>query len=211
MSTVWSDNHPSYSGLVAGTGSFREDMRAELHTRLLDAARDITTAQGWSSLTMSAVARRAGISRQHVYNAIGTKRELGDALVGRETDAFVDVVRRQVRSFPDDLVAGSVAAVAGALEYGASNDLLKAILSADDHGTESLLPVLTVQPEVVLDRAVTAIAAEVAAVHGEGPELVRFVDGLVRLVISHATQPSGPVEVAAAQAGWLARGFLADA
>lgn len=196
---------------VAGTGSFREDMRAELHTRLLDAARDITTAQGWSSLTMSAVASRAGISRQHVYNAIGTKRELGDALVGRETDAFVAVVRRHLRERPDDLVAGSVAAVAGALEYGASNDLLKAVLSADDAGADSLLPVLTVNPEVVLDRAVRAIAAELASVHGEGPDLARFVDGLVRLVISHATQPVGPVEVAMAQARWLARGFLADA
>jgi AcrR family transcriptional regulator len=185
-------------------GSFREDTRAELLARLLDAAREITTAQGWSALTMGAVAARAGISRQHLYNAIGTKRALGDALVARETDAFLAVVCRELRAHPVDLVAGSVAGVVGALEFGASNDLLKAILTAD--AGESLLPVVTASPEVVLDRGVTAVAAELAALHGEDPDLARLADALVRLVISHATQPTGP-DLAAVQARWLAEGL----
>ncbi|WP_018334764.1 TetR family transcriptional regulator [Actinomycetospora chiangmaiensis] len=185
-------------------GSFREDTRAELLARLLDAARELTTAQGWSAVTMGAVARRAGISRQHVYNAVGTKQALGDALVGRETDAFLDVVRRELRAHPDDLVAGAVAAVVGALAFGASNDLLKAILTAD--GGESLLPVVTARPEVVLDRGVTVIAADLAALHGEHPDLPALADALVRLVISHATQPTGP-DLAATQARWLAEGL----
>lgn len=187
-------------------GSFRADTRAELLARLLDAAREITTAQGWSAVTMGAVANRAGISRQHLYNAVGTKRELGDALVARETDAFLAVVSRELRAHPGDLVAGAVAAVVGALSFGASNDLLKAILTAD--GGESLLPVLTASPEVVLDRGVAVIAAELAAMREDDPELPRLADGLVRLVISHATQPTGP-DLAAAQARWLAEGFLA--
>ncbi|WP_433799297.1 TetR family transcriptional regulator [Actinomycetospora sp. CA-084318] len=185
-------------------GSFREDTRAELLARLLDAARELTTARGWSAVTMGAVAGRAGISRQHLYNAIGTKRELGDALVARETDAFLAVVCRELRVHPDDLVAGVVAGVVGALEFGASNDLLKAILTADTG--ESLLPVVTARPEVVLDRGVAVIAAELAALHGDDPELPRLADAVVRLVISHATQPTGP-DLAAVQARWLAEGF----
>jgi AcrR family transcriptional regulator len=186
-------------------GSFREDTRAELLARLLDAARELTTAQGWSSVTMGAVASRAGISRQHVYNAVGTKAALGEALVGRETEAFLAVVGRELRAHPDDLVAGAVAAVAAALEFGATNDLLKAILAAD--GGESLLPVVTASPEVVLDRGVTVIGAEVAALHGEDPALRVLADALVRLVISHATQPTGP-DLAVLQARWLAEGFV---
>ncbi|GLZ55557.1 TetR family transcriptional regulator [Actinomycetospora sp. NBRC 106378] len=185
-------------------GSFREDTRAELLARLLDAARELTTAQGWSAVTMGAVASRAGISRQHLYNAVGTKAALGDALVGRETDAFLAVVCGELRAHPDDLVAGSVAGVAAALAFGASNDLLKAILTAD--GGESLLPVVTASPEVVLERGVGVVAAQLAALHGEDPDLSVLADGLVRLVISHATQPTGP-DLAATQARWLAEGL----
>ncbi|GAA4847539.1 hypothetical protein GCM10023201_44190 [Actinomycetospora corticicola] len=187
-------------------GSFREDTRAELLARLLDAARELTTAQGWSALTMGAVAGRAGISRQHLYNAIGTKRALGDALVARETDAFLDVVCRELRAHPGDLVTGAIAGVGAALDFGSSNDLLKAILTAD--GGESLLPVVTARPEVVLERGVGVLGAELAAVHGPDPDLPRLADALVRLVISHATQPTGP-DLAAVQARWLAEGFLA--
>jgi AcrR family transcriptional regulator len=199
---------------MAPAGSFRDDMRLLLHEKLLDAARDITTAEGWSALTMGAVASRAGISRQHLYNEIGTKRALGDALVGRETDEFLAGMCERLRAHPTDLLAGIGAAVRQALDHGSRNALLKAILAADDVRGDSLLPLLTARPDAVLTRAKQALRAEVAAVHpdhGQGAaDLEVCIDGVVRLVLSHLTQPTGPAEHAIAQAQGLTRGVMAD-
>lgn len=200
-----------YSAGVAGSGAFRRERREVLRTRLLDAARDITTESGWSSLTMSAVAGRAGISRQHVYNEIGTKAELGSALVGRETDGFVAVMCEQMRAHPADAVAGVMAAVREVLEYGARNALLTSILTVDEGAGESLLPLVTARPDVVRVRATAALHREIAALHpalAGVADLPRLVDGMVRLVIGHATSPGESTEPAVAQAGWLFRGFL---
>jgi AcrR family transcriptional regulator len=187
-------------------------MRALLHDRLLDAARDIATADGWSALTMSAVAGRAGISRQHLYNEIGTKHELGSALINRETDVFLAVMREQLRAHPTDLAAGVSAAVRHALEHGANHALLKAILHADEPRGESLLPLLTARPEAVLTRAKQALAAEIAALHLDrglsAADVEVCVDGLARLVLSHLTQPTGPAEHAITQAQWLTQAIM---
>lgn len=189
-------------------------MRVLLHDRLLDAARDITTADGWSALTMGAVASRAGISRQHLYNEIGTKDELGKALVNRETDEFLDVMCEQLRAHPADPVAGVGAAVRHALEHGAHNALLKAVLHAGDPRGESLLPLLTARPEAVLTRSKQALVAELIALHLDGDlttaTLDVFVDGLARLVLSHLTQPTGPAEQAITQARWLTCAVMQD-
>jgi AcrR family transcriptional regulator len=186
-------------------------MRVLLHDRLLDAARDITTANGWSALTMSEVATRAGISRQHLYNEIGTKQELGNALINRETDVFLAVMCEQLHLHATDLVSGISAAVRHALEHGARNALLKAILHADDPRGESLLPLLTARPKAVLTRAKQALAAEITALHldaGLTADVEVYVDGLARLVLSHLTQPTGPAEHAIAQAQWLTRAVM---
>ncbi len=197
---------------MAGAGTFRDEMRAQLRDRLLDAARAITTADGWSALTMGAVAGRAGISRQHLYNEIGTKQDLGDAMVSRETDEFLAATCDQLRAHPTDLVAGVGDAVGNALDHGADNTLLKAILHTEDPRGDSLLPLLTARPDAVLIRVKRTLAAEIAALGLDtgvtATTLDAYADGLARLVLSHLTQPTGPAEHAVTQAQWLTRAAM---
>lgn len=187
-------------------------MRALLRDRVLDAAREITTARGWSALTMGAVASRVGVSRQHLYKEIGTKETLGAALVSRETERFLDGIVAQVRAHPADPVAGLVAAVGHALDEGSTNTLLKAILTADDARGESLLPLLTARPDAVLGWATERVAAVMTSLYtgyARSPaELGTCADGIVRLVLSHLTQPSGPPELVITQVRWLIGGVL---
>ena len=194
---------------MAESGAFRDEVRVLLRHRLLDAAREITTAHGWSTLTMDAVASRVGISRTHLYKEVGTKQDLGDAMVERETDNFLDLIREQLRGHPTDLVAGFGAAARHSIEHGARNDLVKAILAADDPRADSLLPLLTAQPEAVLRRVTSALSDEVSALHPhlgrDADEVPTMVDGISRIVLSHLTQPSGPTVRAVRQVEWLAR------
>ena len=50
---------------AAASGGWRE--------RLLEEAAELTRAGGWQSITMAKLADRVGVSRQTVYNEIGTK------------------------------------------------------------------------------------------------------------------------------------------
>src|SRR5680860_222326 len=63
-----------------------------LRDRLIEAASQITCDTGWSDVTMAKLAGRVGVSRQTVYNELGSKPALGQALVLRELDRFLDVV-----------------------------------------------------------------------------------------------------------------------
>ena len=60
--------------------------------RILDAAWQITSEQGWSAITMSRLGEAAGVSRQSVYNEFGTKQQVAEALVARELQRFLAAV-----------------------------------------------------------------------------------------------------------------------
>ena len=57
----------------------RKPGRPKLHSvpplrdRLIAAAVDLTVEQGWAALTMRGLAERIGVSRQTVYNELGSK------------------------------------------------------------------------------------------------------------------------------------------
>jgi AcrR family transcriptional regulator len=189
---------------------------ASTRERLLDGAYHLVTTQGWSSITMGRVATVVGVSRQTVYNELGTKDGLAEALVVRETDRFLALVAEALRLHGVDVVAGITAATVVALEHAETNELIHAIVgagnSADGGG---LLPLLTSRPEPVLERAVrmlSGFADEVWADIGlDQQERHDLVDTVVRLVLSHLVQPRWTPQHSAAVIGGVVRGIVAQA
>ena len=53
---------------------------------ILDAARDVFAEKG-PAATMEEIARRAGVSKQTLYNRFGSKLEIGRALAARRSEA----------------------------------------------------------------------------------------------------------------------------
>jgi AcrR family transcriptional regulator len=196
-----------YARRMASEANFQAEVRALLRERLLDAASDITCAEGWDSVTMSRVAERVGISRQSVYKQLGSKQELAEAVVAREADRFLAGVVEQLQAHGSDAPAGIAAAVEYTLRTGADNRLVKAIVAGPEGSTEGLLPLLTTRPEPVLQRAVEAVLAEARELYADvgldARELATLVDAIVRLTLSHLTQPLGPIEEAVHQARWI--------
>jgi len=71
---------------------YAEASRALLRDSVLDAMRDLLLTRDWSAITLSDVARAAGISRQTIYNEFGSRQGLAQGYALRLADRLVDTV-----------------------------------------------------------------------------------------------------------------------
>lgn len=193
--------------------TFRDSVRSLLRDRLLDAAAAITAAEGWGAVTMAKLAEEVGVSRQTVYNELGSKPRIAEELVMRELDRFLAVVRSRMAA-ETELVPALRSACEGALETAAGNPLLKAILDSAHSGGSDLLPLITTQSQGLIEGA-RAVVVEALAEQGfdtglDERALLVAVDAIVRLVLSHIMQPSKLPAEAAADIAWVAEHVIHD-
>ena len=183
---------------TAHAGGWRE--------RLLGEAAELTRSGGWQSITMARLADRVGVSRQTVYNEIGSKSQLAEAMVMRELELFLRQVDAAFAEYPDDLVEAIRAAAEAVLEMARTNPLLHAVLSAS-HGAQSdLLPLLTTQAEPLIEVARAMIMGQLASysVTIEAERVEPLVDAVVRIVLSHVTVPGDATPAQTAdEIAWL--------
>jgi AcrR family transcriptional regulator len=183
-----------------------------LRQRLVSAAVDLTLAHGWAQVTMAGLAAEVGVSRQTVYNEIGTRPALAEAMILAELDRFLEAVTEAFDHHHDDLVAAIEAASAAVLRLAQGNQLLKAVVSATHGADTELLPLLTTHSEPLLAAAKQVVAERVAAydVPLDGARLDAAIDVVVRVVLSHVMQPSATPERTAADLAWIASRVLRD-
>lgn len=193
---------PGLAGGQGGGSAWRE--------RLLVEASELTRDGGWQAITMAKLADRVGVSRQTVYNEIGSKQQLAEAMIMRELEVFLRNVDAAFEANPGDLPASIRAAAAGVLRDARTNPLLHAVLSAS-HGAESaLLPLLTTQVEPIISAAGVLIRGHLDHYEVPVPEerVDALVDMVIRLVLSHVTAPAGSPEKTADDIAWIAEQVL---
>ena len=185
-------------------------MPGPLRSQIVDAAVAMTAASGWASVTMAGLADRVGVSRQTVYNEVGAKPALAEAMIQQELDRFLGVVSVAFDQHPADLVGAVRAASAGVLELAQDNQLLHAVVSATHGADTELLPLLTTHAESLLAAAKLVVAERLAPydVGIAGRRLEAAIDVVVRVVLSHVMQPSGPPEETADDIAWIAERVL---
>lgn len=179
--------------------------------RLLEAAWQITCDAGWSDLTMSKLAARVGVSRQTVYNELGSKPALGQALVLRELERFLAVVAAELDRH-DDVVEAIRSAAEQILLMARDNPLLHAVLSSAHGGTNDLLPLLTTHSEPLIAAATAVIADRIPGRYPDlglsDAELATALDTIVRLMLSHVMQPGSTPEETADAIAWISARVL---
>jgi len=184
---------------------YRAAARQLLRESLLDAARRLLEDRPWAQITMSDVARAAGLSRQTLYKELGTRDEFAQQFVIREGARFLDAVERAIEGRLDE----PRAAIQAGLEVfltAASDDPLVKLLLADD-GTGGMLPLVTTQSGPVLVWASARLGQAMRAGWPQAREedLELLADTFVRLAISYVTMPRrSPRESALAAATLLA-------
>jgi AcrR family transcriptional regulator len=181
--------------------SFAQASRELLRETVLDAVGELAASRPWADVTMTDVAERAGVSRQTLYNAFGSRQELTQAYTLREAERFLADTREAIRAHAPDARAALEAALWVFLSAADTHPVIRAITSSEDG--DEMLPLLTTRGEplvgVVRERLADELVAQWPAVPRADAELVS--DCLVRLAISHAVLPSAPpAETAAALA-----------
>jgi AcrR family transcriptional regulator len=178
--------------------------------RLVAQAAELTRAGGWQAITMAKLADKVGVSRQTVYNEIGSKRQLAEAMIMHELEVFLQAVDAAFEANPDDLSAAIREAATRVLEMARTNPLLHAVLSAS-HGAEStLLPLLTTQVDPLLEAAHGLVRRHLDTYnHGLDEDRIDpLVDMVIRLVLSHVTAPSTSPQETADNIAWIAQRVL---
>ena len=181
-----------------------------LRDRLLDAATHLLLSEGWGRVTMARLADEVGVSRQTVYNEIGTKNDLAEGLVMRELDRFLAGVVRSFDEHPDDLVEAIRDSARRVLKYARNNALLHAVVSATHGADTELLPLLTTHAQFLLEGAKLVVAERIATYEIPLPDerLDSAVDMVVRVVLSHVMQPSGDPAGTADDIAWIVERVL---
>lgn len=86
-------------------GTLRRERAAETRERIIDAGSELLHAEpirDWKSLTVRAVAERAGVNERTVYRYFGNERGLRDALMQRnEEEAGIDLKGMQLGDVGD--------------------------------------------------------------------------------------------------------------
>lgn len=177
---------------------------------IVAAAIELTVRSGWSSVTMSRLAEIVGVSRQTVYNELGSKSRLAEAMISHELARFLSVVREAFERHPEDLVEAIHDAVRGVLELADDNLLLRAIVSATHGADTELLPLLTSRAGSLLSEATVMLRGRVRA-YGpslDAAQLDVAIDVVVRTVLSHIMQPSDTPARTADALAWMASRVL---
>jgi AcrR family transcriptional regulator len=176
-----------------------------LRERIVAEAIALTTSSGWSAVTMSRLAERVGVSRQTIYNEVGAKPELADAMVLTELGHFLDVVNAAFDAHPRSAHAAVESAVEHVLERALTNGLLRSIVSATQGVDTELLPALTTRSESVVEVAALVVQGRLApfATEVSARQLAVIADVVVRTVLSHAMRPSANPDAIARDVAWL--------
>jgi AcrR family transcriptional regulator len=163
-----------------------------LRDTLLDAADALLDDRPWAKISMGEVARRAGVSRQTLYNEFGGRREFAEAFVLREAERLMAGPELQIAHHADDARAAIAGAMRTFLEAAARNRLLQSMVSEPDDG---LLALVTTR-DAVLTTAVERLAALIERTWPgvDRAAARRLTEIVVRLGISHATLPTATPE-----------------
>ncbi len=198
--------------MAAGSrsSSFADASRSLLRTRLFEAARDLAAEQPWKSVSMAAVAARAGVSRQTVYNEFGSRDGLTGALVMHEVDEFLTGVEAAIRQHAESPADALTAALHVFLTATAKDPLVAAVTS--DSGRDELLPLVTSGAQPLLKYATERLATlmlKLWTVLGRA-DADFLAECIVRLGLSYVVLPVASAQATADGIGKLMRPYIEE-
>lgn len=123
--------------------------RRPSRARAFVALRELLLEHPWGEVTLEAVAKRAGVSRQTLYNDFGSRNGLALAYTEGMVDSYLDLVDEAMAAAPDPAAAVE-SMVRLLLEATASDPLIQRVQTGTAH--HDLVRIVTSDSGPLLDR-----------------------------------------------------------
>lgn len=168
---------------------YPEASRALLRDSVLDAMRDELLSRDWSAITLSDVARAAGISRQTIYNEFGSRQGLAQGYALRLADRLVDTVHAAIDANVGNVYEAFLQGFRDFFAESAADPLVISLLTGV--AKPDLLQIITTDSAPIITRASERLALAftqswVATSDEDAGVLARAI---ARLALSYVSMP----------------------
>lgn len=161
----------------------------QMRDSVLDAMRAELLTKDWSAITLSDVARTAGVSRQSIYNEFGSRQGLAQGYALRLADRLVDAVGGAIEGNVGDVHAAFLTGFRAFFVDSAADPLVISLLSGA--AKPDLLQIITIDSGPIITHCSRRLAdafleSWVSADPADAGVLARAI---VRLAISYVSMP----------------------
>jgi AcrR family transcriptional regulator len=168
---------------------YAEASRVLLRDSVLDGMRDLLLTRDWSAITLSDVARAAGISRQTIYNEFGSRQGLAQGYALRLADRLVDAIHAALDANVGNFFEAFLAGFRSFFAESAADPLVISLLSGV--AKPDLLQLITTDSAPIITRASARLSSAltttwVATSDEDAGVLARAI---VRLALSYVSMP----------------------
>jgi AcrR family transcriptional regulator len=168
---------------------YAEASRVLLRDSILDGMRELLLTRDWSSITLSDVAKAAGISRQTIYNEFGSRQGLAQGYALRLADRLVDQIEDAIGGNVGDIYAAFLQGFRDFFAESAADPLVISLLTGTTK--PDLLQLITTDSAPIITRCSARLTESfmnswVRASEEDAGVLSRAI---VRLAMSYVSMP----------------------
>jgi AcrR family transcriptional regulator len=168
---------------------YAEASRVLLRDSILDGMREMLLRRDWSSITLSDVAKAAGISRQTIYNEFGSRQGLAQGYALRLADRLVDQIEDAIGGNTGDIYAAFLQGFRDFFAESAADPLVISLLTGTTK--PDLLQLITTDSAPIITRCSerlteTFMHSWVRTSEEDAGVLARAI---VRLAMSYVSMP----------------------
>jgi AcrR family transcriptional regulator len=168
---------------------YAEASRALLRDSILDGMRELLLERDWSSITLSAVAQAAGISRQTIYNEFGSRQGLAQGYALRLADKLVDAVDDSIQGNVGDIYAAFLEGFRSFFAESAADPLVISLLTGTTK--PDLLQLITTDSAPIITRCSERLTSTFmdSWVRSSEEDSGVLARAIVRLCMSYVSMP----------------------
>ena len=169
--------------------TYSEASRRLLRDLILDGMRTLLLSRDWSAITLTDVARAAGISRQTIYNEFGSRQGLAQGYALRLADRLVDHVGDAIEGNVGDIYAAFLQGFRDFFAESAADPLVISLLTG---GTKpDLLQLITTDSAPIITRSSDRLTSTFMQgwVQCSEEDAGILARAIVRLAMSYVSMP----------------------
>ena len=168
---------------------YAEASRVLLRDSILDGMRELLLTRDWSAITLSHVAKAAGISRQTIYNEFGSRQGLAEGYAMRLADRLVDAVDDAINNNVGEVHAAFLEGFRAFFMDSAADPLVISMLTGDSK--PDLLQIITTGSGPIISRCSARLTGtfQNSWMKASDVDAGVLARAIVRLAMSYVSMP----------------------